>query len=93
MRDRIYKQSEPQPDSVTELDFTLIVNGDIVVYQTPATGHRCGKVVGREKKKKANKFHANNTAPIIVTVGVDGRKKVVVTRTQLREWRPVSKVA
>lgn len=88
MTSRIFKETEKKPDPVDELDFTLILPGDMVRYQTQDTGHRCGTVVGRETKKKANKYHANNTAPIIVTVGVGNRKKVVVTRTQLMEWRP-----
>lgn len=94
MRDRIYTPSEPKPDPVTEIEFAMIEPGDIVRYQTKETGHRCGTVVARDVEKKrrnsATKYLKNNTAPIIVTIGVGqaNRKKVSLTRTQLLEWRP-----
>lgn len=94
MRDRIFHQSEPQPDPVTQIEFEMIEVGDIVRYMTKETGHRCGKVIGRDIAKKrlnsATKFLRNVTAPLIVTIGVGcaNRKKVSLTRSQLLEWRP-----
>lgn len=77
---------------VSDLDFQAIAEGDIVRYQTKDTGHRCGKVRGRDVAKKrrnsATKYLRNVTAPLLVTIGVDGRKVVSLTREQLLEWRP-----
>lgn len=95
MNHRIFHKSEPVPDPVTQFEFEHIEPGDIVRYQTQETGHRCGKVLGRDvAKKRSNsgtKYLKNVTAPLIVTIGVGSanRKKVSVTRDQLLEWIPV----
>lgn len=79
---------------LTQIEFEMIEPGDIVRYQTQATGHRCGVVIGRDIDKKrrnsATKYLRNVTAPLIVTIGVGqaNRKKVSLTRNQLLEWRP-----
>jgi hypothetical protein len=79
---------------ITQADFENIEPGDIVRYQTKATGHRCGVVVGRDiEKKRSNsgtKYLRNVKAPLIVTIGVGqtNRRKVTITINDIMEWRP-----
>ena len=82
--------SEPTPPPIAEGDYKQIEVGDLVRYYTPLTGHRCGIVRGRDTKKKKNKYHANDTAPLVVTIGVGAHRKAVVKREQLLEWRKVA---
>ena len=80
---------------VSEIEFCLIQEGDLVRYHTRETGHTCGWVKGRDidkkRKNSGTKYLRNNTAPLIVTIrtiGLRKRQTVSLTREQLLEWRP-----
>lgn len=83
------KVPQPKVYPVSEEDFQRINPGDLVRYQTTATGHRVGIVKGRDLKRRV-KHQRENTAPIIATIGQSGQrlKTVSLTREQLLEWRP-----